>query len=45
MFQVNKAMLANGRQDLYHAISKLGDHKKDFVADCVIALAQFDFKI
>jgi len=45
MFQVNKAMLANGRQDLYHAISKLSEHKKDFVCDCVITLAQFDFKI
>lgn len=43
-FVVNQQLLKQGKEDLYKAIQNLSDKKKDFICDCIIQLAKFDFQ-
>ena len=44
-FYVNQQVLKQGKEELYKAIQNLSDKKKDFICDCIIMLAKFDFRV
>lgn len=43
-FFVLQQVLKQGKEDLYKAIQNLSEKKKDFITDCIIMLAKFDFR-